>query len=831
AEGDNEITIAVSDGDLQTLTTIPVNVLAADARPTAFQPLTPVDGGTAWEGASTSWQLSQHPDGLDITYNFVWATDEEFSDADSVTGLVDLSVELQYADVASVPMPRRDIISIGQSQKRNRDRGDQLAEAISTPVRNARATKSSPIQLSEQDETVPTRSREDRRQNPLQLLDGGDDINDYIDTIINTNILPGTTYYWKVRAVASDNTDRYSPAQSAVAEIPDAPEPFALLEPTLASVVVTTSPTFRWRAAFDPDINDTLSYDLIWSADGGTITDTIFAIPDTLFDMSNEDLDFTGMERFQSWLIDETQRQRTQIQMHSVPVIQPVERPSELGRVQRSGRTKDRVSKNQALQLSDNATQPESRVKRSPDAVLPLSDEQDKLAIDDLVDHATITWFVEVEDATGNRTAASDVFTFTVDAPDLPGGFDALSPADSLFVHNQIDVTLSWTESQDNDPGQEVLYDVLATTDPDIEDITDFPVIATGISETTHVMPSGSQDDLEWRWTVRGISAGDTVWMSEQALHVFVTRNDQPAEFALTYPEDSALIPTTTPTLEWEETEDTDLFDQVTYSLFWTLDDWDSVDSTVGLNSTSYLLDIGLEDDQSVRWNVLAVDLNSEGRWAVGEEGFGFQIYINDPPTPFSLIEPEDGSLIITPTFTLIWQESFDPDEAGPVIYTVEMSDDIEFTEPSLHNAGEDTSLVLQTELIGEGEFWWRVVAEDATQQSTYSTNTWSLQLDYNSVPEWARGIPTEFAIARSYPNPFNPVLTVVVASPKPGAHIAVTMHNILGREVERRTWRPNAAGYKSIDFNMNGHASGAYFVRMHADGQVIQTQRVTYLK
>ncbi len=839
AVGDHTFEVLVFDGDLYTTTVIPVTVISPELRPSAFQPIAPINGGTAWEEGVTTWQESIHPQQLDVTYTFYWSDTEEFSDPDSVDGLTEPGVMLYYQD-GSTPQAvgGRDLIALnrtrtpvtdntGASQRNAKGVSEQSVESFAGDIsRRTRNTIQSDGLLALDD----SRSDSDRKKpagtDTVDPFDGGQP---HIDnTPVYTDIEIGDTYYWVVRAVATDGTQRYSAIQSAVAERPDLPQPFVLLDPADEATVSTLEPVFRWRGSYDPDINDTLRYDLIWSPDGGTTSDTIFAIPDTVFDMTGEDLDFDGAGRFRKWLVTEAQRQNERRSVDTTPAP-PAVIGNELVAVNTRA-IRGKKSTGTAMSARDGS-RAESGVAASRTATrLEAAPVNEIPVIDDVPDNAQILWYVEVVDATGNRAASTSMNTFTVDAPNLPSGFDAIAPAHETVVYDQRDVTLSWTVSTDADTGEEVSYDVLATTNPVLTDPDDFDIYAAGISETSFVLPSGDEDDVPWKWTVRALAGGDTTWMHNGVQNLFVTHMDQPADFELTSPENDGLTPYTQPTLEWSEAVDTDLFDAVSYTVYWSRDNWASSDSAAAVDTTAFGLDIGLADNDEVWWNVRAVDTNSDGRWA-NQSGFHFTVHIDDPPTPFALVSPDSGTVIEAPLFYVTWQPSEDPDLAGPVTYTVEFAQDLNFTDPMEFDAGEDTTAGIQAGLLNVGDWWWRVVAEDATQMTTLSTQTWSVYNNYSYVAEWDSGVPTEFAIARSYPNPFNQVLTVVMASPKPGANVQLTVHNILGREVARASWRPVAAGYKPVSFDMTGHSSGAYFIQMHADNQLIATQRVTFLK
>lgn len=81
--------------------------------------------------------------------------------------------------------------------------------------------------------------------------------------------------------------------------------------------------------------------------------------------------------------------------------------------------------------------------------------------------------------------------------------------------------------------------------------------------------------------------------------------------------------------------------------------------------------------------------------------------------------------------------------------------------------------------------------------------------------------LPTEYALALNYPNPFNPSTTVEYAIPQPSS-VTLKVYNMLGQEVATLVSEVMEAGYHSITWSAssgNGAAlaSGVYVCRMRA--------------
>jgi hypothetical protein len=94
--------------------------------------------------------------------------------------------------------------------------------------------------------------------------------------------------------------------------------------------------------------------------------------------------------------------------------------------------------------------------------------------------------------------------------------------------------------------------------------------------------------------------------------------------------------------------------------------------------------------------------------------------------------------------------------------------------------------------------------------------------------------LPTEFALGKNYPNPFNPTTKFVVAVPRT-ANVDIVVFDILGRKVRTLMNGETAAGYHMIEWNglTEDHApaaSGIYFVRMMS-GTFNETAKIMLMK
>ena len=79
-----------------------------------------------------------------------------------------------------------------------------------------------------------------------------------------------------------------------------------------------------------------------------------------------------------------------------------------------------------------------------------------------------------------------------------------------------------------------------------------------------------------------------------------------------------------------------------------------------------------------------------------------------------------------------------------------------------------------------------------------------------------AKGVPIAFALHQNYPNPFNPSTIIRYDVPEI-SHISVKIFNVLGQEAATLVDELQNPGFRSIEWNASGGASGVYFYRLEA--------------
>ncbi|MFY0697499.1 MAG: T9SS type A sorting domain-containing protein [Balneola sp.] len=88
---------------------------------------------------------------------------------------------------------------------------------------------------------------------------------------------------------------------------------------------------------------------------------------------------------------------------------------------------------------------------------------------------------------------------------------------------------------------------------------------------------------------------------------------------------------------------------------------------------------------------------------------------------------------------------------------------------------------------------------------------------------------PTEFTLGQNYPNPFNPTTNINYSVGEAGP-VNITVYNVMGQKVAELLNTTKNAGSYQVSWNATGVASGIYYYRLTAPGQVL-TRQMTLIK
>lgn len=219
---------------------------------------------------------------------------------------------------------------------------------------------------------------------------------------------------------------------------------------------------------------------------------------------------------------------------------------------------------------------------------------------------------------------------------------------------------------------------------------------------------------------------------------------------------------------------------------------------------------------------------------------------VNDPPGPFSLIEPgpedtvrvgEGGEDIIV----FRWTDCRDPENNSLYTLTWILLDSLN-SESDEIAALPDTALTLPAVLfrslltnqgLTSSAVQWMVTAGDSEYVSVSDTSWFVITLESLNTNS-GNHFPEAFSLSNNYPNPFNPVTRIDFELPV-ACHVRLSIFDIRGREIKILENSRRLPGvYSSIwDGTDNGGHSvgtGLYLYRLDAGG-FNQTGKMLLLK
>ena len=223
---------------------------------------------------------------------------------------------------------------------------------------------------------------------------------------------------------------------------------------------------------------------------------------------------------------------------------------------------------------------------------------------------------------------------------------------------------------------------------------------------------------------------------TDASTFILNNENDAPDAFTLSSPVGGAEVSTLTPTLDWPDVNDVDPLDVLSYTLYLDTPDPGIITIDVGTTST-YEISTSLDDNTTYYWKVKATDVAGLSRENTG----GYQSFRvntqNDLPTEFSLLAPENTSMVTDLTPTLLWNEPTDADDRSTrsiESYSVYIGTDNSFTgiTPVVETSNSHTP---SSNLTEDVLYYWKVVATDDDGGETTSA-TWSFWTNStNSAP------------------------------------------------------------------------------------------------
>lgn len=106
------------------------------------------------------------------------------------------------------------------------------------------------------------------------------------------------------------------------------------------------------------------------------------------------------------------------------------------------------------------------------------------------------------------------------------------------------------------------------------------------------------------------------------------------------------------------------------------------------------------------------------------------------------------------------------------------------------------------------------------------SPAVWRVSLPATTTAVEKGELPTRATLNQNYPNPFNPSTRIGFELPRE-AHVRLTVHDALGREVLRPVDGPMISGAHSVAISISDLPSGVYFYRLQTNNEVLTKSMV----
>jgi len=277
-------------------------------------------------------------------------------------------------------------------------------------------------------------------------------------------------------------------------------------------------------------------------------------------------------------------------------------------------------------------------------------------------------------------------------------------------------------------------------------------------------------------------------------------RNWPPQGFDLLSPYAGEIVESDLVLLDWEDSYDPNPWDSVLYDLAYGTSEVFNAESTCFINDltlseyeiqTSVFKPSGTRtdresrhapggpqlssyDDVTIHWKVEAYDTRLT-RMPSTPPASHFWISKPEAPGPFSLVLPTDGDTVsMNAHVGFSWHRSSDPDPYDSLLtYHIRVSLDSAFTQLLWTESVYGDTFFLGEPFGEELTFFWDVTALGKDGLSTASTSFFScLVRDITGLAEdvpLSGNLPRALGISQNFPNPFNPVTSLVIEVP-PGS-------------------------------------------------------------
>ncbi len=584
-------------------------------------------------------------------------------------------------------------------------------------------------------------------------------------------LMDNTTYYWRVKTIDSEGKTSWSLAnieesRFVIDHTPQAPISFSLQMPINKSTVTTTSGIFfDWEDSYDFDPQDTLKYRVYISSISETqgFTNIVSNLSFSSYTLNS----YSFVENTTYWwyvMAEDKSENLTKSSQTFYFIVNDIKDPPIQNLLISPGTT---IYQTIELVFTLNPTfywtesydyDPYSKIyyqlyissfSDNPDVLNSIHTSQAiyntyYFLTDNLQDETTYFWRLRIWDEVYQESVFSSTVAWFYTCVYLNSAELKSPPENSTtsYFYPNFEWETKISGYKLNLSSQTLIY----WTDNSTKTVS-------GLSSYTtfYIVQEKLQNNATYFWQVITYSNSQEIPLVSTSSYVFkfFLHNSSPTEFDLSTPS-STIIVSTYVTLIWNASTEPDN-EEITYSIFYSTDNFLTYFSSVGIKTTSFVLE-NLQDNTTYFWYVSAVDVWQQKTFS--NSTFYFVVnHTQQDPTAFNLLFPSNNQILINTYTTFYWQESYDMDPFESVIYELKISTDINFYSLIFSTQTTQTQFFLpKGYLLVNSTYYWIVVASSSQSGFTICNSTFNFKV-INTPPLKLNLIsPKNYEILKSSP-------------------------------------------------------------------------------
>ncbi len=354
-------------------------------------------------------------------------------------------------------------------------------------------------------------------------------------------------------------------------------------------------------------------------------------------------------------------------------------------------------------------------------------------------ENTTYWWYIIATDVAMLTSQSTTNYFFVNNINDSPINNYLIFPGTGSYIDpvpfvNTLNPIFSWTSTYDPDPYSKVYYQLIIST------FSDEPEILNSIYYTTtdklkyatfyHLTDFTLEEETTYFWRIKVWDeiygefsySTTTYWFFTDAINL------PPATAKLLNPLNNLTTRYFMPRFDWEEGFDTDIKGGISTQ---TLVYWNNFDTTTVnlLPGTSfYIPSVPLLNFTTYFWKIIIYDNGNPPPVLSSETVVRTFLILNNYPTEFQLLSPNNNEIVISSEVSFSWQSSSDP-EGTLITYKIDFSS---YSTFNFYISSETTNNNIILPVVQDNTtFYWRVISFDEELNYRICSSTFVFVLDY----------------------------------------------------------------------------------------------------